>query len=84
MLLDYNLCFCSIDHKMSTPFKISGYTPAGWLDVMLDHKLMQDNNRGLGQSVEDSVPTFEPFKLIVERRLNDVKVFLTYVHISCF
>ena len=29
-------------------------------------------------------PTFEPFKLIVERRLNDVKVFPTYVHISCF
>ena len=52
----------------------------GWLEVMLDRKLMQDDNRGLGQGVKDNVLTFEPFKLIVERRLNDVKVFpLMYV-----
>jgi len=51
---------------------------------MLDRKLMQDDNRGLGQGVKDSVLTFEPFKLIVERRLNDVKVFPTVLGLFSF
>ena len=38
---------------------------------------MQDDSRGLGQGVKDSVLTLEAFKLLIERRLSTTKV-------SCF
>ncbi len=51
-----------------------GSCVSGWMEVVLDRKLLQDDNRGLGQGVKDSVLTFEPFKLLVERRLSNLKV----------
>lgn len=46
----------------------------GWLEVILDRRLMQDDHRGLGQGVKDTVLTFEPFVLLIERRLNKASV----------
>ncbi len=42
--------------------------------MVLDRQLMQDDNRGLGQGVKDSVLTLEPFKLLVERKMGDASV----------
>ncbi|KAK7479475.1 hypothetical protein BaRGS_00029291 [Batillaria attramentaria] len=40
----------------------------GWLEVMLDRQLRYDDNRGLGEGVEDSKPTTSEFVLLVESR----------------
>lgn len=40
----------------------------GWLEVMLDRRLSQDDSRGLGQGVTDNLYTREMFKLLVEER----------------
>ena len=39
---------------------------AGWLEVMLDRRLTQDDERGLGQGVKDNKLTAANFKILVE------------------
>ncbi|XP_078718059.1 alpha-mannosidase 2x-like isoform X1 [Lampetra fluviatilis] len=46
---------------------VAGMRP-GELQVFLDRRLMQDDNRGLGQGVKDNKPTLSRFRLLPERR----------------
>lgn len=50
------------------PHGVAGLEP-GWLEVMLDRQLRYDDNRGLGEGVEDNKPTVSEFVLLVENRL---------------
>uniref|UniRef100_A0A8C2A5A1 Alpha-mannosidase n=1 Tax=Cyprinus carpio TaxID=7962 RepID=A0A8C2A5A1_CYPCA len=45
---------------------------SGQLEVILDRRLMQDDNRGLGQGLKDNKRTANRFRLLLERRSNTV------------
>ncbi|XP_078489077.1 alpha-mannosidase 2 [Ciona intestinalis] len=40
---------------------------SGQIEVILDRRLMQDDNRGVGQGVKDNLPTPENFVIMLER-----------------
>lgn len=42
----------------------------GQIEVMLDRKLMQDDNLGLGQGVTDNHPTRHIFKVLLEKKIS--------------
>lgn len=47
---------------------------SGQLEVIMDRRMMQDDNRGLGQGLKDNKKTANRFRLLLERRSMGNKV----------
>lgn len=56
-----------------SPLGCSSLKP-GQMEIMLDRRLKQDDNLGLGQGVLDNVPVREIFRILLERKTHSCQV----------
>lgn len=67
------------DHRTHRSLTLSHHVTcsslsAGWLEVMLDRRLNQDDQRGLSQGVKDNKLTAAHFRLLLEKRTQQAEV----------
>lgn len=66
-----------------SPLGVSSLKP-GQLEIMLDRRLYQDDNLGMGQGVLDNHPTRHLFRVLLEQRENGCKVINFYQRLIVF
>lgn len=57
----------------ASPLGCSSVSP-GEIEVMLDRRLNQDDNLGMGQGVLDNVPTRHTFRILLEKKTHSCEV----------